>query len=630
MHHVIVLRPIIIAFFILNIILIGQVQPSSQQTPLCAKNCHCDEQTLETVCRGSMLTAGVPLFVNPSTKRLAINYAQTAQFSTLDYIKNLETLDLAHNKITVIDFVHINSNGNLISLNASHNNISELKDSTVSAVINKLEPGQSNPFVNFDSDELVPDKVKALRKAKINVLELVLSHNHLTILKNFTFLRWVRLQSLDLSFNSLVVLEADSLFGLTKLKQLNLRGNHLTQVPEQAFTSLTRSLNPISSSNDQTIAQLKSLDLSENVLVSLEPKSFSALGQLQELYLETCSLQSVHEQAFSDLTNLNLLSLSYNDLIDVPTNSFTTLSSLKRLILDSNHIQLLRANAFTNLFNLEELQINNGSLRELQPGALSGLISLRWFSSAHNSHLTRVYPDLLDDVPRLVHLNLSTCALPSLPRETSLDDHPLSILDLRGNPLKCDCQLKWLTKCLARLNETIIATLAQGKTPPSLNGVAFQDHVKNHLTEAKVANDLVNITCAVPPALAGKPVIDLPDKKLECIRPTSTLNLHVGFASLFLITLLLVTACLINFCRSERHFMGLIKENLAQNRMSIMLPHSQDLHANMDNLKKETQIECAEYEPVDYGQAYGPIYTVPGDQYMLHNSTSSQQHTHQM
>lgn len=608
-----------VILFLLGV-LCAYVQPAHQQL-LCPKVCHCDEQTLETVCRVPIFASGIPYTLNPSTKRVVINHAQITVFSTLDYIKNLETLDLAYNKIAAIDFVHINSNVNLVSLNASHNNLSELKDSTVSAAISKLDSSSVNLFANSDSEE--SEKLKALRRAKINVIELILSHNHLITLRNFTFLRWARLQRLDLSQNSIVSLETESLSGLTKMKYLNLSGNHLIQVPGQALLGTTRSLNLISSSHEPWISPLRSLDLSENALVSLDPSSFNALGQLQELYLDSCSLQSIDERALRELTNLNVLSMNHNNFIEVPTDSFSTLSSLKQLFLDSNYIQQLHPYAFRNLLNLEELHINNGSLRELQAQALAGLISLRHLSLAHNTNLNRVYDSLLEDLPKLVHLDFYMCSLSSLPAENGLDGHPLAILDLRENSLRCDCQLKWLTKWLTQTNKTVTKYADQGKMP------SYSESVKDQVIGSKMANEQLNITCAGPPALAGKPVIDLPDIKLECIRPTSSLNVHVGFASLLLMTLLLIIACMVNFCRDEGHFIGIIKENLVKNRIVTVLPYSQDLHKNVDNFKKGTQMECAEYEPVDYGQAYGPIYTVPQDQYVLDSSTSQQQ-THQM
>lgn len=596
------------------------VQPSEQQqnTQLCPKVCTCDEQTLEVSCKGPFVASGLPHTLNPSTKRITINHAQTTQFtsSDLENFRLLEVLDLAFNKLTTIDFDHIKSNTNLVSLNASHNNIIELKDSAVMSAFSKLS---NSNLVNNLSGMTESDEFKKLKKSRINVVELNISYNQLTILKNSIFMRWHRLQRLDISYNSIEILEHESLFGLSKLEHLNLRGNRIAQIPANAIRSTARSLSSI----EQTISPIEVLDLSENPLVVVEANSFSTLNHVRELYLDSCLINSIEPQAFAGLSSITVISLNSNDLVDVPSEALSSLTTLKILNLSSNHIRIIRPYAFKNLYNLEQLQLNNGSLLEVEVQALFGLNSLETLQLDYNLNLTKVGSSIFDDLPKLTHLSIQMGSLTTLIATDNIAQHPLTIVDLRGNSLICDCDLKWLTNSLKRLNGTTNSTQQDRASNVHLANIP-----RNLISNPATITEIINITCAGPSALVGKQVINLPDNKLECLKPSSSLNVHLGFASLFFMILVLSTVCLINFCRNEKHLMGILKENIVHNRISMMLPYNHDAHKNTDNFRKEVQIECAEYEPIDYGQNYGPIYTVPGDQYM--NDSSSRQQTQQL
>uniref|UniRef100_A0A6G1SAW0 Leucine-rich repeat neuronal protein 1 n=1 Tax=Aceria tosichella TaxID=561515 RepID=A0A6G1SAW0_9ACAR len=600
------------------------IRPSNQQqnTQLCPKVCTCDDQSLEVSCKVPFMAPGLPHTLNPSTKRITINHAQTTQVtsSDLELFKSLEVLDLAFNKLTTIDSDHIKSNINLISLNASHNNIIEFKDSAVMLAMSKLSA--SNLIYNLSSIT-ESDEYKKLRRSKINVVELNLSYNQLTSLRNFTFMRWHRLQRLDISYNLIEVLEHESLFGLAKLEHLSLRGNRIAQIPANAIKSTARSLSYISS-NDQTISALDVIDLSENPLLAVDTNSFYALSRLRELYLDSCLINTIDSQAFTGLSSIAIISLTNNDLVEVPSEALSSLTTLKILKLSSNDIRSIHPFAFKNLYNLEEIQLNNGSLIEVEPLALSGLVSLKNLELNYNSNLSRVSPSIFEELPKLTHLSIQMGSLTTLIADEDIAKHPLVVVDLRGNSLVCDCNLKWLTHSLQRLNETT-SSIQQDKT----NSIYAGNPLRDIMSKPIVMSEILNITCSGPSALLGKQIINLPINKLECLKPSSSLNVHLGFASLFFMILVLTTVCLINFCRNEKHLMGILKENIVHKRIAMMLPYGHDAHKNTDNFRKDTQIECAEYEPIDYGQNYAPIYTLPGDQY-INDSFARQQQTQQL
>lgn len=600
-------RHIVIAAIILALSIHTQV---SHQQSFCPKVCICDENNLEILCKEDYGASSIPHTLNPGAKRIIINNAQMSQFAGLDYLDKLETLDLVYNKLTIIDFNEIGSN--LLSLNTSHNNIEGLRDSVVSNALS--EHGLAASMFQNDSNL---DVLKPLKKLiKINVINFVASHNHLSTIKDLSFMRWHKLQNLDLSYNTIDLLEPLSLFGLNRLEFLNLRGNKLRQVPTLALSS---TISSISSITPKKPSAIKYLYLSENPLESIQPDSFSMLEKTQELFLESCSLTSINERAFKGLHTLNILSLDKNNLNEVPSQSFSYLPLLRILKINSNSLTSPKPGEFSVLLYLEELQINNATFNEIQRGVFDGLDSLKRLEIAYNPSLTTVEPGAFDRLANLVYLNLNSDSLASLP---GVNSDKLSRLDLRGNPLNCGCDLKWLTRWLRKSNETSRSNqLTNSRLYETQNHSA---DLQASLKDWRMTIELHNLTCFGPPALAGRVVAELPENKLECLEPNSDLNVHIGFATLFVISFLLTFVCLINFCRNKKNLFFMLKENLVHNHITMMMPYNENLHKNLDELKKGTPLYNTGYESVDYNQRQ--VYSVDGDQILYYEPQQYSQH----
>lgn len=577
-------------------------QPTHQT--FCPSVCTCDDQKLTVSCKGSIGVNRLPHTLNPSLRKLTLNDGQTSQLAGLDDYPRLEFLDLAFNKLTSVDADELGKDASLQHLNTSHNQINELKDSQVAKSLSSLRTH------SIGTEDTNTDVMKSMKRLpKINIIEINLSHNNLSTIRNLTFFRWHKLQRLDLSNNVITFLESYSLYGLIKLEHLDLRGNHLKKVPSYALQSTTRSV--YSAQPKQSPASdLLTLDLSENDIETIESDSFDMLDRLQKLYLASCSIQTIHERSFSNLHTLLALNLDHNKLKEVPSSSFSRLGVLEILKLNNNNISIVHPNAFIDLTYLTELELRNQSFETIPANAFKGLDALQRLDLSLNTNMRNIEQGAFQDLTKLTHLNLSYSSLPHILNEFTPDSRIK--LDLRNNPLRCGCELRWLTKWLQNLNETIAQT--KDKRNQSSDGVQPNSSYASTTngTPHHPIDQNVYLTCTGPKALVGKLIAELPIKKLECLDPTSNLNIQIGFGILLLFLLVLVTVCTVNFCRNKNYFLVVLKTNLAPNHISMVMPYKPNPatrdEINSYDLRKETQfLDNGDYEPVDYSQ---PIYTV--------------------
>lgn len=535
-------RSSVISFisFILLFLLSCTIHISEQQN-YCPKACNCDEQNLEIVCKESIRAYGIPHTLNPSTKRIFINNGQTTQLTGLDYLVKLEYLDIAYNNLTSIYFAHISKNSELTFINASHNSISLL---------------DHNPPSNLELDPL----------PEVNLIELDLSHNKLVQLRNGTFSRLQKLQRLDVSHNLISSIQDHSLDGLHQLQVLNLRFNRLMQVPS---TSLKGTVNSPSFSFFHRTPQLRYLDLGLNLIQNIGPEAFRHIDGLQNLMLDNCLITSIHEQAFKSLANLIYLNLEANKLQQVPSASFEPLSSLKYLKISANNLTQLPSDSFEHLSRLEELQLNNCSIEEVSEGCFNGLYYLSKLEMMNNPNLTKIGKNTIGRLTRLTYLNFSSNYLQSIIDDGISSIETLQLIDLRNNKLQCECDMKWLTKWLIKTNGTLNNEIMtnhhshhQTQIPSTLRAIQI-----SNLNLESVA-DLLNLSCSGPPALAGSSIRDLPQNNLECLEPTSELNLNMGFGSLFLMISILGLISVVNYCHYQRHLFAILKESIVHHQYS--------------------------------------------------------------
>ncbi|XP_005871453.1 PREDICTED: chondroadherin-like protein [Myotis brandtii] len=143
----------------------------------------------------------------------------------------------------------------------------------------------------------------------------------------------------------------------------------------------------------------------------------------------------------------------HQNLTEVP-NAIPELT--QRLDLQGNLLKVLGPAAFQDLPYLTHLDLRHCQVELVAEGAFRGLGRLLFLNLASNR---------LRLGPRLQSLHLQKNQLQALPALPGLSQ--LELVDLSGNPFRCDCQLLPLHRWLTGLNLRVGATCA---APPSARG----------------------------------------------------------------------------------------------------------------------------------------------------------------
>ncbi|KAM9324476.1 chondroadherin-like protein [Gastrophryne carolinensis] len=217
-----------------------------------------------------------------------------------------------------------------------------------------------------------------------------------------------RLLYLNLGSNQIGFIYQEAFDGLPSLQHLNLEKNRLEEIKPGAFSQL---------------GFLNFLNLGNNFLVYLPDMLFQGLMQLKWLGLSNNMINIISNEAFAGLPSLRRLSLDHNELQFLPTEAFSRMSGLTRLELGWNPMTFLPEEAF-QMASLKQLIMNNMALQEVSFMAFerSKQISLIDMS---NNYIRSAQP--LTGLKQLKHLNLT------------------------GNTIPCDCQLRPFKEWAERL-----------------------------------------------------------------------------------------------------------------------------------------------------------------------------------
>eukprot|EP00040_Diaphanoeca_grandis_P021572 m.115055 g.115055 ORF g.115055 m.115055 type:complete len:483 (-) comp28394_c0_seq1:38-1486(-) len=101
-------------------------------------------------------------------------------------------------------------------------------------------------------------------------------------------------------------------------------------------------------------ADTTKIDLHDNLIVKIPPKSFEGLTALLYIGLFVNKIKEIPPGVFDGLTALQYLGLTSNDITAIPHRAFFGLTSLKQLFLFGNRITVIPETAFNDLTAIQE------------------------------------------------------------------------------------------------------------------------------------------------------------------------------------------------------------------------------------------------------------------------------------
>uniref|UniRef100_H2ZFG3 LRRCT domain-containing protein n=1 Tax=Ciona savignyi TaxID=51511 RepID=H2ZFG3_CIOSA len=172
--------------------------------------------------------------------------------------------------------------------------------------------------------------------------------------------------------------------------------------------SHNRKLAITSSSNEHMfVSSLKTLELSNTKINSVNSKYFSNLKNLKVLGLCRSRLINVAKDALVDLTNLTNLCLSGNPLNQIPLLPH----SLRNISLDKTRIRNLTKESMGNLTNLVELDFSGGYLEHVSDNSMANMCQLVKLNLSNNGITVITYMTLFIRTSILNELDLSSNAI---------------------------------------------------------------------------------------------------------------------------------------------------------------------------------------------------------------------------
>jgi Leucine-rich repeat (LRR) protein len=206
----------------------------------------------------------------------------------------------------------------------------------------------------------------------------------------------VGLLELDLTGNRIDSLNDSGLKDFVSVRNMIFRNNTIKNVHPRAFQGLSESL--------------LYLDLSSNMIHTIDSITFSLIPNLEVLLIYHNSIAVLENTLFSDLTELRQLDVSFNYVSQVSDGTFENNSRLEFLSLRHNDIDSISKTTFRAQHNLTHLDLSHNKISVIVQDAFLALQQLEWLSVTQNN-IKEVSTNLCESVKQVLHLNLSANAI---------------------------------------------------------------------------------------------------------------------------------------------------------------------------------------------------------------------------
>ena len=388
-----------------------------------------------------------------------------------------------------------------------------------------------------------------------NTTDVTMTGTNVTVIYNDTFTGLSRLGSLALSNNLIHFISPTAFHNLHNLKYIRLDSNRLTTIENGTFSNLrleklTLNNNPDLVSIDTGVfvnTELRTLELSGCNFHTLEADVFRHL-KVSLVYLTlSFNLRPLHltsgvfrgftfEQIvlqYDNLSSVSFLSGVAAALVDLTGNrllgngvwnitrdmsmaqevilsdvSMTSVeidheSGIEGLDLSSNNIEHLNGSQFQYTKNLFSLILTNNRLTQI-PTELGQFVPRLIILILNHNDLGPVIDMEAFNGTTLHVLELQHCGIQTLPASARSVFRDMRTVKLLGNPLHCNCELRWLNEWARslRYGDTDLR-LGVCASPNTTSGESFQTKRPPEL----ICSTPLMVFTAKGPAEVGKPLV---------------------------------------------------------------------------------------------------------------------------
>lgn len=315
-----------------------------------------------------------------------LNRLLSCKTQNVSYFQNLEELSYRYNRILSVKGHAFSLMPNIKTLKLNINSIAYLDRKALKG-LKRLE------VLRLDNNlltDLFIDTFEDLYSLQI----LNLRNNRISVIFNGTFLNLSNLTTLDLGGNKITHFQQSGLDGLKSLSKFYLDRNNLKQIDtslyhpfQDTLTVLDLQRNKIRffeesmSSPFMNLSRLSDLKLDgqqPHGITLLPHTFFRGLHSLKSLYLTNNNIVRLDPSVFDDLTSLRFLTLDTCcvGVAQLQSGVFKNLRNLTKLIVENMGIQNFSKDVFGNLTKLGVLQLNRNVMHSIPVDALESLPSL--------------------------------------------------------------------------------------------------------------------------------------------------------------------------------------------------------------------------------------------------------------
>ncbi|XP_033102387.1 toll-like receptor 13 [Anneissia japonica] len=219
------------------------------------------------------------------------------------------------------------------------------------------------------------------------------------------------------------------------------------------------SISALSGYSFNTTPNLTFLDLSQNILISIDENAFAGLVRLQVLNIAVqktikkisrkwfngltqltvgrltfIKAEAIDDYAFSDNSDIEEIHLDSNVLKDIPSHLFQHLPKLKTIQLCCNLLTEIDGEPFFGSNHVEEIQLYSNSINKLNENAFKSMKNISLINLNDNQLSSDYIPiQTFRGLKRLTKLYLYTNNLKTIKKEWFQDLTSLEILDASFN-----------------------------------------------------------------------------------------------------------------------------------------------------------------------------------------------------